>query len=305
MSLGRRDKPARARLVLLRGGLDVTKSAPESGDWSAFCDRIGFMPGGPLLADDFEQRLAESVFRAPPTKGVASPLEPVVRASVGEVARGERLVHAHALRYLSLGAAAAALILIVLATLLSASERPTASETPTRDPDSDAAKSIRVLPETPKPDESDTAEPIDSALPVAVPKPPGSLIAVRPRRAEGPSAEDVPSGEPHPRVELDQGASTVASNARSDAPTRSASATEPSDVLDTASPILPRAELASLPSGWTDVEATPVRHASKTAAWSVSGGDRWYGVALSPTREPTAGVGVMAQLDLGRALDKL
>lgn len=312
MSLGRRDSSrsaARVRLVLLRGGLDAGKAAPETDDWSAFTLSIGFQPRGLAPADDFEERLAERILRtdtrersalestlSAPHFGTLSHVTAVTHEPKEAASRGR------ALRFASMGAAAAAILFIALATLLSSTERPSARERVTPDPDlaktAERARDSETR-EAPKPKKVDTSDKPDRTPPLPM-KPPGTL---RPRMnraiAQGGSRSEAPNETS--RVSAHAEGSLVPLE-------ESIDATQPSDrtaSVSEVSPLLPRVELASLPSGWADVEATPIHQASKSAAWSVSTSDRWYGVALAPTREPSASVGVVAELDLGRALEKL
>jgi hypothetical protein len=176
----------------------------------------------------------------------------------------------------------------------------------------------RVRRAPPSPTEDAPTGPDPSAKPRR-PTPPGSMVAQRSRRGDarsrGVSRPVTMGGDPFP----------LATQAGERTPPQAIADADPRARSSSPSFAIPRAEslaLAStfpvIPRRWSDERASDVwtRPASfgpavapASASWSLSPeSSRWYGVGLPPSNASAGvppGVGVMAQLDLGKALDAL
>jgi hypothetical protein len=323
---GRKRSNGRAQLMLLRGGLDDFSGSARGGastadeaDWQLFCARIGWQEEPQDVGDDYADRLAEKIFGGAALRDnvielaverevKAAKEAPVTRSALRRAtARGALLAVA--------GMAAAAVVCFFGASVLSA-----------------AGGSARALPvdegSVPAVAPAPQAQPLDSASvePTATPadtaspktKPPGSLVAQRSARHRARGRAVAPpvmaSGQDHH-------AEVVQTALSAPVPLADMIDIRPG-ALQSFDGVVAVPDIASLtpravPADIHEVRGTelamarsaPVSSSRERAAspsWGLTpASERWYGMGLAPTYEPSsmpAGMAVMAQVDVGKAL---
>jgi hypothetical protein len=289
-----------SHLVLVRGGLE--RAEPVDPDWQSFCERIGWQPSETALPDDYEDRLAERIFRemdeGQRVAGALAPERPRARRTLAAAANVAVLA--------VLCAAASAMLWWAARSPVSALPRPDAmapqrattakavdGDAPSAQP-RDSAPLPRDVPTRPAPSEMKTATPRTVG--------PGSRVAQRSRRDEGGArrtAEALARGAPPV-----QGSSRAA--VESVAPIAVAALRPEGFDLPRALPPISRVWPEPVASdAWTR-QASFGRTTPASATWSLSpDSPRWYGVGLPPPGASAGlppAVGVMAQLDVGKAI---
>lgn len=305
---GKRDG---GHLVLLRGGLDDGPTGTDDADWRSFCTRIGWQlpsnTGAPrterALPSDFEDRMLARILAEPEVA------EDAVRASwpsFGPVS--ER-------RPRRSGAASTALVVAAIigfaaAALLPLLAGPPSGTSPRPDP---AARQVAPAPDVeptaptnsadaeerraPKPEPSDTAQ-------APPPEPPGLLVARRARiRAQPAQERRAQDHAPAPIRPLEDAPPSTETPDES----RVAFANDaPSGVAIAMGSILAGDRQWSRPVSWTEPRTD--RSQLTSASWALTPEQtRWYGASLPPPGQPTdvesgRGIGVMAQVDLSKAI---
>jgi hypothetical protein len=308
------------RLVLVRGGLDAPRARPDA-DWESFCGRIGWQQG-PGLADNDEQHLIDRMLRSTEiatdahTDGTD---RPVARTAEARAALPRRRSARDPFLASTAMAAAAALFLFLAAAFSWAQQRSArATPVPAHDraqPVDDRAAPLRTEPALPEERAPEAPAPTETATPIES-REPGSLVAdARANRKQGPRNRASRARKPI--------AAHAAAATDADLVTRGEPAPEPLDGLaragaaDFTPALFERVALSSIamppsPAAWTEpgptAAAVEPRRASRAepATWAVSStSDRWYGVTLPPSGDAErfpANVGVLAQVDLGKAL---
>jgi len=324
---GKKRGNGRAQLMLLRGGLDdfsgVARGASaaamaDEADWQSFCARIGWQDSDHEVGDDYADRLAEKIFG-----GSAALRDNVIELAVEREVKAvkEVPVTESALRratargaLLALAGVAAAAVVCFFGASVLTSAGGTARALPAKD----ALEPAMAPPPVAQPDDSATTEstaaPVDSASPKT--KPPGSRVAElrsrhrsRGRGASGSVAAPQALGQDHH-------AEVVQTALAAPVPLREMIELRPGALHDFETASVP--DVASL----TPHAISADTHETETVAWSppvvssrqreaspnwglTAASDRWYGVGLAPTYEPStmpAGMAVMAQVDVGKAL---
>ncbi|MBL8742633.1 MAG: hypothetical protein JNK04_16110 [Myxococcales bacterium] len=337
---GSKKRNGRAQLMLLRGGLDDFSGASRSAsaaaladeaDWQSFCARIGWQGNDDEVGDDYADCLAAKIFGSAELRDNVIELAVEREAkAVKETTAKEAPVSESALRRATArgallavaGMAAAAVVCFFGASVLSAAGG-TARAVPARD----ASEPVIAPPpvESSAPDAS--ALPVESATPKTAPKPPGTLVAQRStrQRARG-------------RAVAQQVAAAAQDHHAGGVQTALAAPVPLADMIDLppgrlhdferavvpdASSLTPRVVRAEAqggaPHGSTEPAiawSTPSERAGNRQAVGSAGeplrnwgltpaSERWYGVGLAPTYEPSSlpsGMAVMAQVDVGKAL---
>jgi hypothetical protein len=312
--------------VLVRGGLD-----DSAAEWSSFCDRIGWSRGDEPMPADFVARVRQRVALARPESGAdpSSASAVAARAGFDSHAEPELLARPAARRsgargvFVALACAAAVAASwaagaagLGRSAIVEQSGAP-ASLVPAP-PAMAPPSSSPPAPSTPAP-----RAPMDAPSPSSLPAPssapsepaPGiaALMRAAPRPRPRPEARaiarlETPRGSTNPEPRREDGASPPAADASE------ALATTPPEPLELAALAAgPReasligAEPSQAP--WQDAPAVSLaRAADRGPSWSLSPeARRAFGASLSPSLQPEGlpSVGVMAQLDVGRAIGAL
>jgi hypothetical protein len=325
-------------LVLVRGGLESRPASGEDGDWQSFCARIGWQfprdgaAAERALPDDFEDRILSRIL-AEPEKSSDSSYEDSVDASwvgpgwIGSASSGpvsqyrERGGRKRNASTASTALLVAAVVGLAAAALLPLLTKPPSGSSPRPDP---AAQQRAPAPDrqpdmTPPPiDSANTDERHAPAKPDATEnaraprtEPPGSPVARR-ARARGHAGPDA-------RARAGSAARDPVSVAiRTEEQTLAASQVVEPDAVDAVGSGYAIDERASGPllvahRSWSDAPSprpwtNPSEDRVTTAGWSLSPEQsRWYGASLPPPGQSTdvhsgRGIGVMAQVDLSKAL---
>ena len=330
---GRKRGNGRAQLMLLRGGLDgATRSgavalAADEADWQSFCARIGWQEQFDVdlrsndheVRDDYADRLAEKIFGGAPLRD--NVIDDVIQLAVEREAKATKEVPVteSALRratargaLLALaGVAAAAVVCFFGASMLSAGG--TARAVPVTDSPSPAVERSPVAQPLESATPDSTAAPVDSSSPKT--KPPGSLVAQRSsrHRARGRAiARQVSAAGQDHHADIVQTALAAPVPLAEMIDIRPGALHDfegAASVPDIAS-LTPRAITAdtqgsSEPVAWS-APVISSRERDAGPSWGLTpANERWYGVGLAPTYEPSSlptGMAVMAQVDVGKAL---
>jgi len=320
MSAG--DKRGRGRehgLVLLRGGLDVElpEAAPRDAqaEWEGFCRRIGWDREAPTLPGDYESELFERVL------GAGSTGAPVVARWTDEPSVGARTGRA-----LRRGAAVALLLALAAAAVWALRVRSDAP--PVASPEASpeiapwiprsSTPSFDAAPVDDRTPEESTPAPGPSAPPAPTEPRSGALVAVRrvqpsvrtrpASRVREADATAHPAGEP---------SSPVAKSVENAAPSLADDEAAPEEgaalVGVLAQSPLGAAPLATGPRIDTPppIEHVDVARERARPSWSLApSASRWVGFSATPASPSTdlgtrSGLGVMAQVDFGVALEHL
>ncbi len=325
---GKKRGNGRAQLMLLRGGLDdfsggaragAVALAADEADWQSFCARIGWQDSDHDVADDYADRLAEKIFGGSQLRD--NVIEIAVEREAKAVREQEMPVTPSALRratargaLLALaGVAAAAVACFVGASVLSATGS-TARAVPVSDP----AEPVLSPAPVPSPEALpvESAPPVDSASPRT--KPPGSLVAQRSSRHR---SRGRAFAQQRSAAQQDHHAEVVQTALSAPVPLAEMIDIRPGALRDFDGPVTvpdvasltPRHVDADLRSGTRSTNepvawSTPVTSRARDASpnWGLSSASqRWYGMGVAPTYEPSSlpvGMAVMAQVDVGKAL---
>lgn len=313
----------RGRLVLLRGGRDARASAREDADWDTFCARIGWASAPEALSDHDERLLVDRLLGTldrtidpAVVRGVApeaSPRAPsawarqvVVASTMLAVAAAIGLVVAATLSWQARAAARAvhaepevlATSAPRLRSIAPVEKARHAVDPPMQEPD--APKKPRKAPPAPAPPEPPGAIASVRAADTATPHDPEDDLRAPRSRAGDPAGEASSRGA---AVIAAAGSSTATVPVLTDAERFSAAA--PS-TLAVAGPqrVLGVETLAARSPTWVPAVSEGVR--ATPASWSIApAGERWFGASLPPSPAGSVlpgGIGVVAQLDLGKAI---
>jgi hypothetical protein len=294
VSARRRPPTARGGLVLVRGGLDAGASDQAGADWQALRRTIGWDDEPAPLPSDYEAALAARVLGADAgDEGQAKLGEPTLARFDDEADReaaraGRRWVTGVAVFVLGIAA--------IWALWFRAAEPPRAAA-PHPAPDV-VSTALDGQPEEPVPPDVERAREVEpephapEPIPTARPKTSGARLAARARTGEA-QARPAPSAAPE-----------VAAAPMTEAPAQSATA----DAL----PEAPRAAAVAAVGPRRDDERweapmRPTLVGRRAAGFSLApSGNRWLGFSGSPApeRSAPADLGVMAQVDVGRALSR-
>lgn len=311
----------RGRLVLLPGGLDDRHAPADDHGWRSFCGQIGWQSSPPLASHD-EQRLIERVLAsAGAGAGAGLPLagEPGERRAAEAHWAPPRRPARDPFVASTAMAAAAAVFLFLAAIFSWAQQRSAASApVPARDvtrpaPTEDRAAPVRSPDAAPPQERTPAPAPSEKVAPVDGHEP-GALVARArsARRPVAPSFAAPRAGRPAHEREAPVARAEERSREAIAAPVAFEPAAAPVEQL-TLTPIA----LATAEASWREprpsvammqhAASRGVRHGG--ASWAISpASDRWYGVSLPPAGEPErfpTGVGVVAQVDLGKAFGQL
>jgi len=299
-------------LVLIRGGLDARPSVEDGGpDWQSFCETIGW--GGCTEPDaDFEARLTAKL------SGQVTARPQVVTVCEARPGSAEPEGTKRSWRYRGFGmvGAAAAALLMLTAGALSWGAR--GAQVSVREP---ADRTVL---------DATTARTIDDAAPIDTsPTAHDARDATDKRGREDRSSKTAP--EPRHRATDHPGALVASTHSRGGIARRSRASVaalaahdptpevevaserieadfdEPSshNVIPASFTLAPRAEAAAAVA----VETPRSPSQPSVGSWALAPeGDRFVGASVAPT--PAAGtapggIGVVAQLDVGRALSSL
>lgn len=316
-----------------KGCSDGNAALASDLDWEKFCHRIGWQESDDSLPDDYADRLAELIVAVPEfennIRGLAVEREnnaanaawvsaehAAVEAMTAAPARSEiNRAMVRGACFAIAGVAAVALVSLAGASLWSPGRSAVdVAAAPERETSPPAAvgppRELAAPIESGRSPEAPTAVPSPTPAPELCPEPPGSRVAYRSnaRRARGrpmPAGAPVLSqmGLPSPALEAESAVDAEAVVSPS-ATTLAAFNPQLKHEIDGAwsRPESPATESAL---AWS----TPVtkRDRAATPNWAVSpASSRWYGVSLSPAFEPVeampSGMGVMAQVDVAKAL---
>jgi hypothetical protein len=306
--------------VTMGGDPPYPPAPPEDADWRAFCERIGWQHVEIALPEDYEDQLATRIFQEDaPQEDPASCRRPRFTGVDGSGVApagwpGARTPGpSRARRAFAAGAMAVAAVLCAAASVvLWRAARPPVDARAC--PDVEAPPRATIAPVVDRPAPVDpSAQPRDSeprSRPPRIkdaptkpapretkPEKPGSLVAKRSR----PVHDGAASGA-RPRGALRRPAESAAVERPAMA---SGFGAEPfmraqSFAVAPTLPVIPRA--------WPDARPASFGQAvvPASASWSLSPTNpRWFGVGLPPSSASAGvppGIGVMAQLDVGKAL---
>lgn len=315
-------------LVLVRGGLEERHASAEDGEWQSFCARIGWQSPNEgagaerTLPDDFEDRVLCRIL-AEPEKSSEPAYEESVHASWipsgsnGPVSRyRERTDRKRSGSTASTALLVAAFVGLAAAALLPLLTRPPPGASPRPDPAAQQRGPERQPDTTPAPP-TDSANPERRRAPAKpdatenarAPRtePPGSPVA---RRARG---RNHTGGRESRAGGVARSANAGAADAAEHTPSASVVESQASDAgyatvsARTPTPLFVAERSWSEPSPRAWTEPTEGRGVTR-ASWSLSPEEsRWYGASLPPPGQPGdvhggRGIGVMAQVDISRAL---
>lgn len=329
------DRPGsggRPHLVLLRGGLD--RAAPEDADWKAFCGRIGWQEAERPLPDDYEEQLLGRIFAgearrdAPPwIAGGTDEQWPLAAGAERWQPRARRAsVAATVVVAAILCAAAVMMFWRATGPSVGAVACPDVEATPQAIPqipvDDRAAPPAPSEPRS-RPSRTKDAPTLPSPSDTKPPRPPPGALARRWQRDEGRARGAWhPAGAPA-LASLRGGDSAQLRGFRNTAAAAPIAAVDlhatttglpgvdrSVSIVDRTLPAIPRALAdASTPEAWTRPASFARGVLPASASWSLSPeSSRWFGVGLPPSSATAglpSGVGVMGQLDVVKAIERL